>query len=170
MDRHPERNPGSRPALFGGLALACAALACGDASLSDMVPGGNIATGELECWLTVEFEQLPEGIDPKDVKIRFVSDALAAPTEFDWRFIAQNDLEVKGNAAFGGGFRARDETGPGGPPPLNEPLRVKFPLQAKRRIRMNFGSTLWLHAELYWGGVKQDSAKRSIGHMYQREL
>lgn len=170
MHRHPTRSPRSRLARAAALALASAALACGDAQLSDMVPGGNIMTGQLECWLTLEFERLPDGIDPRDVKVRFVSDALEAPAEFDWRFIASHDLAVKENAAFGSRFQAKETSHPDGPPPLKDPLRVKFPLEAKRRVRTGFGSTLWLHAELYWGGEKQDSVKRSIEHMYQREL
>jgi hypothetical protein len=170
MDPHRTHDPGRRLARAVGLALACTAVACGDAELSDMVPGGHIVTGELECWLTLEFKRLPEGIDPKDVKIRFVSEALETPAEFGWPFIARNDYELRKNVSFGPAMRRKFSTTAAGPPPLNEPLRVKFPLEAKRRVQMGFASTLWLHAELWWGGEKQDSVKRSIGHMYQREL
>ena len=54
------------------------------ASLTRMVPGGNVASGELACWLTLEFSRYPKHADLRDVKVRFESIALAEPAEFDW--------------------------------------------------------------------------------------
>jgi hypothetical protein len=157
-----------------GLGLGLAALlaaGCGfvfgkDASLSSMVPGGNLMDGELECWLTLEFEKYPEGVDPRDVSVRFASEALAVPAEFDWSYIAEKDMVAKGMQA---GNQWNKETSADAAPPLHEPLKVKFPLMAKRQIEKRVGSTIWLEAELWWGGKKQDSVKRAIDHMYQYE-
>jgi hypothetical protein len=42
---------------------------------------------------------------------------------------------------------------------------VKFSLYAKREIMKDNGA-IWLHAVLYWGGVRQDSAKQDIPRLY----
>ncbi len=137
------------------------------AELSDMVPGGHIGSGELECWLTLEFKNIPSGIDPTDIVVRFVSEALERPAEFDWEFIAERDIIAA--QKFGGGHQPNPATTPNSAPPLASPVRVKFPLYAKRRIEKQVGSQIWLRAELYWGGVKRDSTQRGIGHMYDYE-
>lgn len=45
-----------------------------------MVPGGNVATGGLDCGLTLEIEGPPEGADPLSLRVRFESPALVPPT------------------------------------------------------------------------------------------
>jgi len=136
------------------------------AELSEMVPGGNIGSGELECWLTLQFNRYPDGVDLRQVRVRFESIALQEPQEFDWQFISKHDLLPRG-AKFGSGYHTNDRTTPGEKPPLEEPFKVRFPLRAKSHIE-NAPSTVWLNAELYWGGKKQDSVRRSIEHVYAR--
>lgn len=161
------------PCLLGLCALALAgcnvieAVLGQHAKLTEMVAGGNLGTGELECWLTLEFASYPEGVDPRDVRVRFSSIALAQPAEFDWSFIADHDRKAAGTA-FGSGYRSADDTNPSEPPPLGEPLKVKFPLSAKRVIE-NAPRTIWLKAELYWGDDRQDSLKRTLEHVYVSE-
>jgi hypothetical protein len=58
-------------------------------------------------------------------------------------------------------------TRPDGDPPLGQPTKIRLPLRARRQIE-NTPSTLWLEAELYWGGAVQDSIKRTIEHVYSR--
>jgi hypothetical protein len=134
------------------------------AKISKMVPGGNIANGELDCWITLEFDRYPDGADLRDVRIRFESIALVEPAEFDWAYIASRDVVAQGSD-FGSGHRKAEATQPGGNPPLGQPTKVRLPLRAKRKIE-NAPSTLWLEAELFWGGEKQDSLRRSLEHVY----
>jgi hypothetical protein len=35
----------------------------GDVAITKMVPGESVGGGTLDCWLTLEFKDLPEGID-----------------------------------------------------------------------------------------------------------
>ena len=135
-----------------------------DARISEMVPGGSIATGQLDCWLTLEFIEPPEG-DPLDVLVRFDSMAMSRPMEFDWSFIAGRDVRTQGGA-FGSGHRANADTTPSDAPPIGVPIRVKFPLQAKEYIEMSRVGSLYLTADLYWGGVKHHSVRRTINHIY----
>ena len=162
------------------LALGCALTAlilCGGCNLIDltlgrhasvtrMVPGGNIDSGELECWLTLQFNHYPKDADLRDVIVRFESIALASPAEFDWPYIARNDKLPRG-PRLGIGYREAEMTSPEKPPPLGEPTKVRFPLRAKRVIE-NAPGTLYLEADLYWGGVKQDSRRAPIEHIYSR--
>jgi hypothetical protein len=129
-----------------------------------MVPGGNIANGQLDCWITLEFTRYPDGADLRDVRIRFESTALEQPAEFDWAYIASRDVVAQGTD-FGSGHRQAEATQPGENPPLGQPTKVRLPLRAKRKIE-NAPATLWLEAELYWGGAKQDSVRRSLEHVY----
>ena len=153
--------------LFLALSLfCCAATACSNAKLSNMVPGGNVATGGLDCWLTFEFDRYPDGVDPRDVRVRFTSVALQQPAEYDWKYIASHDFLAKSEGRFGSGHTRAEHTTPDQAPPLGEAIKARFPLQAKLKVE-NAPSTLWLKAELYWGGKKQDSAKRSIEHVYE---
>lgn len=160
---------------IGLLALATSLAGCNlieavfsDASVSGMVPGGNVATGGLDCWLTLEFESLPDGIDPRDVRVRFESLALVEPAEFDWAYIASHDRLAKGQK-FGSGHQPNEATRPDTDPPLGSPLKVRFPLNARRRID-DMPTPLWLEAQLFWGGVKQGSERRTIEHVYSRAL
>jgi len=173
--RSRSRNPRhSRWAVSALLLVALAAAGCNfidvvrgrHAMLSEMVPGGNIGNGELDCWLTLEFGRYPDGADLRDVRIRFDSIALVEPVEFDWDYIASHDMIAQGGD-FGSGYRKAEVTRPGEDPPLGQPTKIRLPLRARRQIE-NAPSTLWLEAELSWGGVVQDSAKRTIEHVYSR--
>ena len=84
----------------------------------------------------------------------------------DWLYIARNDKLPQGQR-FGIGDREAEMTRPETPPPLGEPTKVRFPLRAKRVIE-NAPETLYLEADLYWGGVKQDSRRAPIEHIYSR--
>jgi hypothetical protein len=134
------------------------------AKLSKMVPGGNIGSGELECWLTLQFDRYPDGIDRRDVRVRFDSIALAKAQEFDWPYIAKHDQIPRGTE-FGSGYRENDRTEPRKDPPLGDPFKVRFPLRARKRIE-NAPKTIWLTAELFWGGENQNSYRRSLEHVY----
>ena len=137
-----------------------------NASLTNMVPRGDHANGQLECWLTLEFKHYPKDADLRDVKIRFESIALAEAAEFDWAFIAGNDKIARGQP-FPMDYREAEMTSPDRPPPLGEPVKIRFPLQAKQVIE-DAPLVLYLEADLYWGGVKQDSLRAKIEHVYSR--
>lgn len=162
------------PLVSGALLLGlCAAPGCNmvqaifaDAKIDKMVPGGNVATGGLDCWLTLEFQSYPKGVDPKDVEVRFRSEALVRPATFGWAYIAERDVVSKG-AKFGSGHASLESTTPDAPPPLDEPIKVRFPLQAKHRLETS--GAIWLYAELWWGGKKQDTVRRTIDHVYRAE-
>ncbi len=134
------------------------------ATLIRMMPGRNAETGSLDCWLTIEFRSYPEEADARDVRVRFYSDALSEPAEFDWDFIAANDV-LADRTKLRGGHRESDRTRPAANPPLGEALKVRFPLDALPTIEQA-ASPVWLQAELYWGGEIQDSLRRSIEHVY----
>ncbi len=146
------------------LAGGCDPVFWRDARISEMVPGGNIATGQLDCWLTLEFIDPPEG-DPLDVVVRFDSMAMPRPMEFDWSFIAERDVKPRGDA-FGSGNRANGDTTPSDAPPIGVPVRVRFPLHAKAQIEMGRVESLYLTADFFWGGVKHHSVRRTINHIY----
>ncbi len=76
-------------ATFCGLA-GCGPVASlfNDARITAITPGQSINGGDLDCWLTLEFDEVPSGIDPQDIKVRFESIALVEPSEFDWSYIA----------------------------------------------------------------------------------
>lgn len=134
------------------------------AELSQMVPGTAVDTGELLCWLTLEFKHYPPEADLRDVRVRFESIALAEPAEFDWEFIAAHDKLTRRDG-YGSGLHEAEVTSPVSRPPLGLPTKVRFPLRAKSVIE-NAPATLYLEAELYWGGLKQDSHRRTIEHVY----
>lgn len=162
-------------ALLGAFALLATAPGCNlidialgrHAHISRMVPGTSVTSGQLDCWLTLEFKRYPEDVDLRDVRVRFESIALAGPAEFDWHFIATHDKLAKGHA-FGSGYREAEMTSPAKPPPLGQPTKVRFPLQAKSVIE-DAPRILYLEAELYWGGKKQDSVRHTIEHAYATE-
>lgn len=134
------------------------------AEIAEMTPGGDIATGGLDCWLTLEFKGLPAGADARDVRVRFESVALEEPAEFDWAFIASRD-KISAGDAFGSGYHDNSATTAKTDPPLGQRIKARFPLKARYKIE-NAPSPLYLRAELYWGGKKRDSAKRTIDHVY----
>jgi hypothetical protein len=172
----------ARPGIRARGSLACAVLALSilsmavagcnfidvvlgrHATISKMVPGGSIASGRLDCWVTIEFDRYPDAADLRDVRVRFESVALEEPAEFDWAYIASRDV-VSAGTDFGSGHRAADATQPGAKPPLGQPTKVRLPLRAKREIE-DAPSTLWLEATLYWGGKEQDSERRTLEHVY----
>ena len=147
----------------GLLSLWLAVLGCSDAKIDRMSAGGHILSGELESWLVLEFKQYPEGVDPRDVVVRFHGDALSGTEEFDWEYIASRD--VIAGERFGSGNKPNHATTAASNPPLGEPVKVKFPLYAKRELWSD-GGAIWLHADLYWGGKRQDSSKQDIRRLY----
>jgi hypothetical protein len=147
----------------GLLLFWLAILGCRDAKIDGMSSGGNILSGELESWLVLEFKDYPADAGPRDVVVRFPSEALSDTEEFDWDFIADSD--VIAGERFGSGNRPNSATTAADGPPLGQPVKVKFPLYAKREI-MSDNRAIWLHAYLYWGGVRQDAAKQDIRRLY----
>lgn len=163
MERR-ERRELRKLSVIGLLVLLFATGACGgNASISNMVPGGNPLNGNLECWLTLEFAEPPGGVDPRDVEVVFTSIALQRPQAYGWDWIAKHDRKAESNGW-------NDATEPGAAPPPGSPFRIKFPLRAIPRLELGLGDTLELTAELYWGGVRQDAVTRSIEHVYARRL
>ena len=136
------------------------------AELSEMVPGMSKQMDKLECWLTIEFKKYPEGIDLRDVRVKFTSMALEEPEEFDWDYIADQDVISLG---FMKGYNPNPASSPDEDPPLNTPIKVKYPLRAKHYINIPAGETILLKADLYWGGKKVASNDRMIEHVYHRE-
>lgn len=173
-DRATRRTPSALLLTFLFACVASGGLGCNmidaalgrDAHLSNLVPGQSVQGGDLQCWLTFEFDRVPDDIDARDVVVRFSSPALRHPVEFDWDYIASHDMIVpEGNASFGTAHRSNEASTPSKPPPVGAPFKVKFSLPAKERIE-NAPSTLWLRADLVWGGAEMDSTERTIEHVY----
>jgi hypothetical protein len=138
----------------------------GDVAIAEMLPGQSVGGETLDCWLTLDFKRLPEGVRPTDVRVRFESIALTRPAEFDWNYIASRDV-VRAGERFGSGYRDLTESKPGSPPPLGIPIKVKFPLPTRTKIE-NAPSKIWLEAKVFWGGEEQTSMKRHLEHAYSR--
>lgn len=134
------------------------------ARVDEMVPGTNVASGELGCWLTIVVRDLPEDLDPTGMRVRFSSVALERPAEFDWAFIADHDVTAKG-AKFGSGYTPNSDTSPEAAPPIGQPIKARFPLRAKEMIE-EAPNPLFLHVELLWDDRSQHSAKSTIEHVY----
>ncbi len=164
-----------RPTALALLAILVLATACNlidtraarDATLSRMIPGPGAETGSIECWLTLEFNRYPTDADLHDVVVRFESIALAAPARFDWEYIAAHD-KLTGREGFGSGLHEAEATRPAERPPLGRPTQVRFPLLARSSIT-DAPSTLYLEAELYWGGERQHTLRQSLEHVYATE-
>ena len=126
-----------------------------------MTPGGNVATGQLECWLTMEFKNMPDG-DARDIRVHFSSEALQDDAEFDWSYIAAKDV-IKGEN-FGDGNRKNEATTPESEPPLGQPLKVKFPLAAKRRLPNSSGES----ARRWPGSPRPSGSDSAFAHPGRR--
>ena len=138
------------------------------ADLSRMIPGASLQAGAIECWLTLEFKHYPKQGDLRDVLVRFESIALAAPAEFDWAYIASHDKLTRQDG-FGSGLHEAEATSPISRPPLGRPTQVRFQLRAKRAID-HAPATLYLEAELYWGGEKQHTLRQTLEHIYSTRV
>ena len=134
------------------------------ARISHMVPALSDDPESLECWLTLEFSHYPEDGDLRDVRVRFESIALAEAAEFDWAYIAAHD-KLTPREGFGIGLHEAEITNAVSRPPLGHPTQVRFPLRAKPVIE-DAPSTLYLEAELYWGGQKQHLLRQTLEHVY----
>jgi hypothetical protein len=132
-----------------------------------MVAGMSRGMDTLECWVTIEFKKYPDGENLRDVMVRFTSPALENTAAFDWKYIATHDVISRG---FMKGFDPNDQSSPDEKPPLNVPVKVKYPLHAKHKLDLSPGETISLEAELFWAGKKVDSDSRSIEHAYTRQM
>jgi len=126
-----------------------------DARLTRVDVKSGSQVGVIDCWVTMEFGQYPHGGSAKDVVLRFYSDALVEPAEFDWVYIASHDVRQRD----GGGVAPLRATRPDSPPPLDRPIRVRFPLAARSEPDP---SPTWLQTELYWGRRIQHAVRDSI--------
>jgi hypothetical protein len=162
-----------RPPLYLCLGLLLLGAACNlidtkparHAEISHMVPGAaETDGGHFLCWLTLEFKGYPPNGDLRDVEVHFDSIALAEPAVFDWAYIAAHDKLTRRDG-YGSGLHEAEVTSPGSRPPLGHPTKVRFPLPAKSFIE-KAPEVLYLEAELYWGGRKQDSTRQTIEHLY----
>jgi hypothetical protein len=134
------------------------------ARITDITPGQSLSGGDLDCWLTLEFDEAPGGIDPSDVRVRFESVALLEASDFDWSYIAGNDV-VSAGTQFGSGYSPNSQTAAESPPPAGMPIKVRFKLKPKQKLE-NPPDPLYLQAHLYWGGEHEDSTRRTIEHVY----
>ena len=135
------------------------------ARITEITPGQSISGGDLDCWLTLVFDEVPAGVDPSDIRVRFESVALVEPAEFDWEYISTNDVVSAGDR-FGAGYNDNLATTPDGPPPAGMPIKARFKLESKETIE-NPPDTLYLYAHLYWGGEREDSTRQAIEHVYE---
>ena len=107
---------------------------------------GNIAQIDLT------FEKQPATGDPKDVQITLASKALTAPVVWDWAKIAAGDNS--------------SQTTPDTPPPLNQPLRVRIPIQLKPAFHGDMSDAV-LEAKLQWAGMAQDEGTATLWNKYE---
>lgn len=139
------------------------------ARIESMVAAGGPALGHAPAvWVSMQFMELPEAGDPKDVKLVFKAPCLKRDLTFDWADIAVNPFvrpsrdSVKKKPAEG--------ISPDKPPKLNyrfdTPLPV--PMEALRRT-VDRGTRLRLTAELHWAGEKVHSKSCSVGNWYVGE-
>lgn len=172
MARHRPRAAWLALALLVGIGGGCSFFGAGDAKINNMVAAGDLfgntrPDGELEVTLSIEFLQIPEGIDPQDVKVVFEGNTLEAGaiTEFDWAYIASKAKQKMGGGQWG--RKAIPGLSPDSDPILNQEMDIFFNLDLEQRTETQ--GDLYVVATLYWGGQKQDSIRRSISHLYERE-
>ncbi len=157
-----------RPVVTGFVMLCLALLAgcggAGHAKIRRMTPTG-FATGRFSCWVTLDFRKLPPGVDARDVRVVFISSCMPQPKSFDWTFIAAN-AQVK--KSKGVGREKAQHVSPTSNPPLNYPIDILFPLEARPTVQDSETDFL-LNVELHWGGKSQDTDYASIRHFYRRQ-
>jgi hypothetical protein len=130
--------------------------------ITKMVSGMNAGMTGLECWLTLDFNAVPDG-DARDLVVVFEGEAVQGGQQrFDWDFIASHDVTSAGKRASNGA------TSPQSPPPVGQATKVNFPIRAMSHVK-DSSYNMPLVATVYWGGVKQDSAQKSVGHAYTHE-
>ena len=130
-----------------------------DVKITKMVPGLSGGMTDLECWLTIEFTGDPPA-DPRDFKVVFEGEAIAGGSQtFTWDYVAAKDFTAHGKRAN------NTSTMPSEPPTTGDASKVNFRLMAKATVD-DASYNLPLTATVYWGGVKQDSAQKSVGHAY----
>jgi len=177
------RTQGNRGLARAGLVLTFASLlvfgtscqrlrGAGDLRINDMTAGGDIigqtmdADGELEVWLSIEFLNMPEGIDPRDVEVVFEGNSLGdrSPKSFDWEYIASKARQKRSDGRWG--RVAIKGLSPSVDPPLNQEMDIFFKLDLIPYVEVR--GDIYVKANVYWGGTKQDHKRRSISHMYER--
>jgi hypothetical protein len=130
--------------------------------ITKMVPGLNGGMSGLECWLALEFNSLPSG-DARDLAVVFEGEAIRGGQQrFDWDYIASRDMTASGQRVPNGA------TNPQSAPPVGQAIKVNFPLRANSVVEESSYS-MPLVATVYWGGVKQDSSEKTVGHAYSYE-
>ncbi len=143
-------------------------IGCGDAKITEMMPGMNPTGESFTCWLTLEFKKYPDSIDDlTDVEVVFTSNALSGEATYDWEFISTRDKIPLG---MNKGHKKNDATVPDEDPPLNMPIKVRVPLPLEEKIELDLIEEIWLKAELYWGGEKKSEVERTLEHLYRRKF
>jgi len=141
---------------------------CGDAKITEMMPGMDPTGESFTCWLTLEFKKYPDRVDDlTDVEVVFTSNALSDEVAYDWEFIATRDKIPLG---LNKGHKLNEETVPDEEPPINMPIKVRLPLPLEEKIELDLIEEIWLKAELFWGGEKKSEAERTMEHLYRRKF
>lgn len=151
---------------YVAVALVLLPLGCGgagDAKITDMSSAGvdNAASGEASFWLEMEFGELAPGGDARDVELRLESSALTEPAAYDWHYLAAHDVKFRAPRPY-----LNSDTSPLRAPKPGETLLIEVPIKI-RTTAPQPAVYIPLDAELYWGGILQDTERRTLGHMYR---
>lgn len=116
------------------------------------------------------FKKPPRSGNPRDVKLRFSSVALERDAEVDWAYIAGHARHEDDTPIFSGALPTRRDrpASADADPPLGTPIEVTVSLPMKKEFEANRFDLL-LTGTLDWGGVRQDTAKSSIGPFYEKK-
>ena len=150
------------------LAVVAAGAGChrfgSDASIAYMSSViGSPDSRIVECWLEVAFGELDPRLDPRDVEIRLESVALVEPVVYDWDFIAARDTTERAIVA-----PENRATHPADPPAPGTRTNIRVRAEVLPGIASR--EVVYLYARLSWGGVEQDSDRRSLAHVFAAEL
>ncbi len=128
--------------------------------------------GGLQCWLTLNFRNLPKSGDVDDVRVTFNSVVLYQDETFDWPYMLENDYLFKTTKDWLGNdltsFTPDVGTTAADHPAVGE-KRVLFRLPSKESVVLKPGDEDRLVATLYWAGKKQDTMVRGLFTVYQKK-
>jgi hypothetical protein len=137
-----------------------------------MRPG--VKGNQLMCWLTLNFKHKPKAGDARDVKVSFHSVVLEEDQLFEWDYIAAHDYTLVGQpddwmSSEAGKYLPDAKTTGDAEPPVGQAMAVQFTMPSKKQVMLKAGDEDNLVATLWWGGKKQDSAKRGLFLAYQKK-
>ena len=155
-------------AVFLGVRQFAGGGAARGARIDQLVAAGGIHLGSgPRIWVHLEFTDLPEAGDAKDVKLVLSSDCFKNDMTFGWPEIAAKPSVPVSEGSLR--RKAAEGISPDEPPRLNYMFGTSFAIPISNiQSAMETDAKLRVKAELYWAGEKRHSKKCSVRNWYVR--